>query len=82
MDKNTAFQTKLPLSGEISPSEKNELGECLRAISCYSKLLRQEYRGRVLDGVALEYLDFIVEGSVRIQSLLENITQRDENSLP
>ncbi|MEB3214248.1 MAG: PAS domain S-box protein, partial [Leptolyngbyaceae bacterium] len=48
----------------------HDLQEPLRAISSYTALLAEEYRDR-LDGEALEYIDFVVDGATRMQQLIK-----------
>lgn len=50
----------------------HDLQEPLRAISGYTKLLRAEYQAQ-LDSTAQEYMSFVVDGTKRMQGLIEDL---------
>ena len=50
----------------------HDLQEPLRTISSFTELLVQEYGDR-LDGEAEEYVEFIVDGSLRMQQLIKDL---------
>ncbi|MGC9503708.1 PAS domain S-box protein [Baaleninema sp.] len=50
----------------------HDLQEPLRAVMGFAELLEAEYRDR-LDGEALEYLDFIIDGARRMQQLVRDL---------
>ncbi|MDC0832883.1 PAS domain S-box protein [Geitlerinema sp. CS-897] len=50
----------------------HDLQEPLRAVTGFAELLADEYRDR-LDGEALEYLDFIIDGARRMQQLIRDL---------
>ena len=50
----------------------HDLQEPLRTVSSFTELLSEEYRDR-LDGEAIEYMDFIVDGAVRMQQLIADL---------
>jgi signal transduction histidine kinase len=50
----------------------HDLQEPLRAITSYTQILVQEYQER-LDGTAIEYMDFIVDGTTRMQQLIQDL---------
>ena len=50
----------------------HDLTEPLRMVASYSKLLERRCRDR-LDGEALEFMDFIVSGTVRMKRLIDDL---------
>ncbi len=50
----------------------HDLQEPLRAVTSYTQLLMEEYQDR-LDGTALEYADFVVDGASRMQELIQGL---------
>ncbi|MBP0001298.1 MAG: PAS domain S-box protein [Cyanobacteria bacterium SID2] len=50
----------------------HDLQEPLRAVTGFAELLEEDYRDR-LDGEALEYLNFIVDGARRMQQLIRDL---------
>ncbi len=50
----------------------HDLQEPLRAITSYTQILVHEYQER-LDGTAIEYMDFIVDGTTRMQQLIQDL---------
>jgi light-regulated signal transduction histidine kinase (bacteriophytochrome) len=57
---------------QFAYSASHDLQEPLRTISIYSQLLDSRYRAR-LDGSALQYLDFVRSGALRIEMLVHDL---------
>jgi light-regulated signal transduction histidine kinase (bacteriophytochrome) len=58
--------------GQVAYIASHDLQEPLRTISNFVGLLQQQYRGK-LDKEADEYLTFISEGTLRMQSLIKDL---------
>jgi PAS domain S-box-containing protein len=52
----------------------HDLQEPLRSVASFSQLLRRQYDQR-LDGDAREYLQFIIDGSSRMQTMIDDLLQ-------
>jgi PAS domain S-box-containing protein len=50
----------------------HDLQEPLRTISSFTELLAQDYGDR-LDGEAIEYMEFIIDGATRMQQLIKDL---------
>ena len=76
------FERETQLRQELSRSNteledfayiaSHDLQEPLRAISGYTKLLRAEYLP-LLDATAHEYMNFVIDGTKRMQELIEDL---------
>ena len=76
------FEKETQLRQELSRSNtelqdfahiaSHDLQEPLRAISGYTKLIQSEYSDR-LDSTAQEYMNFVIDGTRRMQGLIEDL---------
>lgn len=51
----------------------HDLREPLRMVSSYLELLERKYDGKVLDGRAKEYMHYAVDGSLRMQRMIDDL---------